>query len=87
MYFDGDGVDQDYSKAEYWYQKSAEQGNPEAQHNLGVIYYKGEGVARNFEKAKYWFERLSDLGNADAQVLFRIDELQRRRSSSKLQRC
>lgn len=38
MYHDVLGVPQDYAKAAKWYQKAAEQGVAEAQHNLGSMY-------------------------------------------------
>ncbi len=42
MYYEGEGVPQDYAKAVEWYQKAANQGNTQAQYNLGFMYYKGE---------------------------------------------
>ena len=50
------------------FQKSAEQGNVDAQNNLGVMYYAGEGVPRDPAKAKEWFKKAAAQGNADAQV-------------------
>ena len=44
MYYEGEGVPQDYEKAIEWYTKSAEQGHAWAQYNLGLMYYDGEGV-------------------------------------------
>lgn len=35
-YYEGQGVEQDYSQAVYWYRKAAEQGVAEAQCNVGV---------------------------------------------------
>ncbi|KAI8594683.1 hypothetical protein EDD21DRAFT_421428 [Dissophora ornata] len=35
MYFNGEGVPQDYSKAMEWYLKAANQGHASAQPNLG----------------------------------------------------
>ncbi|MCH5292250.1 MAG: sel1 repeat family protein, partial [Treponema sp.] len=51
MYYDGEGVEQDYDKAFDWFLKSAEQGNASAQMRLGFMYWCGEGVAQNYEKA------------------------------------
>ena len=47
--------------------KSAEQGNAEAQYNLGLMYYNGEDVEKDFPTAKYWFEKSAEQGNAEAQ--------------------
>ena len=44
MYYNGKGVAQDYTKAVYWYTKSAEQGNAIAQVNLGNIYKNGTPI-------------------------------------------
>ena len=66
-YYNGEGVEQSYSKAVYWYQKSAEQGNAVAQNNLGVSYYNGEGVEQSYSKAVYWCQKSAEQGNADAQ--------------------
>ena len=38
MYFNGDGVTQDYTEAVKWYTKAAEQGHAAAQTNLGLMY-------------------------------------------------
>ena len=35
MYEHGEGVRQDYAEAVRWYRKAAEQGDSDAQHNLG----------------------------------------------------
>ena len=38
MYFNGEGVTQDYAKAIYWYEQAASQGHPLPQINLAAIY-------------------------------------------------
>ncbi|MBR1657150.1 MAG: sel1 repeat family protein [Synergistaceae bacterium] len=52
-YESGNGVEKDYMKAIYWYTKSAEQGNSNAQYHLAVLYNK---VEDNPLKSYYWFE-------------------------------
>ena len=37
----GTGVEKDEQKAAEWYQKAAEQGDVQAQYNLGVCYDNG----------------------------------------------
>ena len=54
MYERGNGVEQDYEKAVYWYSKSAEQGDADACEALAMLYESGLGVERDFEKARYW---------------------------------
>ena len=38
MHSKGQGVPQDYKEAVKWYRLSAEQGDAQAQYNLGVMY-------------------------------------------------
>ena len=47
--------------------QKANQGNAEAQNNLGVAYYNGEGVEQSYSKAVYWCQNSAEQGNADAQ--------------------
>jgi TPR repeat protein len=48
MYRSGQGVPQDYTEAAKWYRKAAEQGDTEAQYNLGLAYTKGLGAPQGF---------------------------------------
>ena len=50
-----------------WYRKAAEQGDVEAQHNLGLMYYNGEGVAEDNAEAVKWFRKAAEQGYARAQ--------------------
>ena len=52
-YESGNGFEKDYGKAIYWYRKSANQGNSNAQYHLAVLFNKAEN---NPLKAYYWFE-------------------------------
>ena len=49
-YYDGncEGISQDYAKAREWYEKAAEQGNAQAQLNLGAMSFKGQGVRQDY---------------------------------------
>ena len=38
MYEEGRGVEQDYATAVEWFRKAADQGDANAQYNLGVMY-------------------------------------------------
>lgn len=46
----------------------AEQGNAQAQYNLGFMYYHGEGVSQNDEIAVMWFSKAAQQGYAYAQT-------------------
>ena len=41
LYYNGQGVPQDYDMARQWYEKAAAQGNAYAQNNLGILYAQG----------------------------------------------
>ena len=47
--------------------KQAEQGDAEAQFQLGLAYYNGDGMKKNYSKAYYWFQKAIEQGNNDAQ--------------------
>jgi uncharacterized protein len=49
------GVPQNYTEAVKWYRKAAEQGNADAQSNLGLMYYNGYGVPQDYVQAHTWF--------------------------------
>ena len=67
MYYKGEGVPKNYSEAMKWYRKAADQGNAEAQFNLGVMYDQGEGVPKNYTEAMQWYRKAADQGDANAQ--------------------
>ncbi|WP_440455254.1 tetratricopeptide repeat protein [Psychrobacter sp. ASPA161_9] len=48
-------------------QRLANQGNADAQFNLGEMYYLGDGVSQNYTTAKKWFEKAANQGDATAQ--------------------
>jgi TPR repeat protein len=56
-----------YEEALKWYRKSAEQGNPLAQVNLGRMYERGYGLAQNYEEALKWYRKSAEKGDAAAQ--------------------
>ena len=45
----------------------AEQGDPQAQSNLGIAYENGYGVEKSDEKAVYWWQKAAEQGHAEAQ--------------------
>ena len=63
MYNSGQGVPQDYTQAAFWFRKSAEQGNSQAQSNLGVMYYSGQGVPEDYTQASSWFRKATEQGD------------------------
>ncbi|WP_052122847.1 SEL1-like repeat protein [Gallibacterium anatis] len=69
LYDWGKGVPQDYQKAKYYYELSANQGNSTAQVSLGMLYQSGLGVSQDYQKAKYYYELSANQGNSLAQWL------------------
>ena len=51
------------------YREKAEQGDEEAQYQLGLCYYTGEGenVVKDFESAARWFRKAAEQGHALGQ--------------------
>ena len=62
MYYDGEGVGQDYAEAIRWYRLAAEQGDAAAQSNLGFMYRDGQGVAQNYAEALKWYRLAAEQG-------------------------
>jgi len=48
-------------------QKEAEQGNAQAQYNLGGAYYNGNGVAKNPAEGAKWLLKAAEQGHIQAQ--------------------
>ena len=57
----------DYSEATKWFRLAAEQGDAEAQWNLGLMYHKGRGVIKDDREAVRWFRKAAQQGDPDAQ--------------------
>ena len=49
------------------YRKAAEQGDADAQNNLGVIYSVGGAVPQDYAAAVQWYRKAAEQGHADAQ--------------------
>jgi len=55
------------SSAVSWYNKAAEQNQPEAQYVMGRLYASGEGVGQNFTEAVRFYELAAAQGHTKAQ--------------------
>lgn len=49
------------------YREAAEQGDAEAQNNLGTCYATGEGAAQSYEEAVKWWRKAAEQGDLLAQ--------------------
>ncbi|ASK79105.1 hypothetical protein CF386_08525 [Paraphotobacterium marinum] len=56
-----------YSKAAFWFEKAAQQGDELAQFNLGWMYQKGQGVKQNNFKSYQWYLKAATKGLSVAQ--------------------
>ena len=65
-----DGLDayerKDYKEAVRLYRLSAEQGDAQAQYNLGLMYTNGEGVPQDYVSAHMWFNLSGSNGLKNA---------------------
>ncbi len=65
-YLDGKPVEQDYTKAAYWYQQAAARGLPPAQYRIATLFERGRGVPQDVAAAFLWYERAATGGNVKA---------------------
>ena len=63
----GRGVPKDVAQAVVWYRKAAEQGEADAENDLGLMYLKGRGVPQDLAQANAWFRKAAEQGEAEAQ--------------------
>lgn len=60
-------TERDYVEALRWYRVAAEQGDPNAQDNLGSMYLNGIGVPKDYAEAAKWYRKAAEQGLAVAQ--------------------
>ncbi|MBC8037006.1 MAG: SEL1-like repeat protein [Rhizobiales bacterium] len=65
-YLDGQNVQQDFTKAAYWYQLAAARGLAPAQYRLATLFERGKGVPQDVAAALLWYERAASAGNVKA---------------------
>jgi TPR repeat protein len=61
--FDNNAVSDDIATLH----KAAEQGNAQAQNNLGFMYYQGTGIAKDDTQVAMWVRKAAEQGDAEAQ--------------------
>ena len=67
MYYHGRGVKQDDVEAAKWFHLAADQDEPRAQFNLGVMHAEGQGVPQDYVEAIKWYRLAAEQGEARAQ--------------------
>ncbi|SUA35716.1 TPR repeat protein [Neisseria zoodegmatis] len=61
-------------EAFYWFQKAANQGLPQAQHDLAVMYLEGDGIEKDNNLAKKWAEKAIYNGMVGANGIIGVIE-------------
>jgi TPR repeat protein len=74
MYANDRGVIQDDKEAVKWYRLAAEQGQSDAQYNLGLKYAKGQGVIQDYKEAVRLFGLAAAQGNAQGRANLALAE-------------
>lgn len=62
LYYEGNGVKQNYQKSKTYYEKACNLNNAQGCLNLGLLYAKGQGVKQNYKQVKTYFGKACDLG-------------------------
>jgi len=65
----GEGVPRSYEQAGIWYRKSADQGNPQAMHNLGVLLLLGMGTQKDAVAGYLWIRKAAEAGDPASAFL------------------
>jgi TPR repeat protein len=63
---------EDYNEALKWHRMAADQGNADAQYNLGTMYSEGNGVAKNALEAGRWYRKAAEQGHEKAKTETRV---------------
>jgi TPR repeat protein len=66
LYWQGEGVAQDYNISVVWLKQAADINHPGAQNKLGYLYSTGQGVPRNYQEAAKWLQMAAEQGDEDA---------------------
>ena len=65
-YLNGDGVEQNYSKALLYYRQASFYENVDAYYNIGFCYENGYSVDQDYIKAMEYYQKAVDKGNIEA---------------------
>src|SRR6202035_6044415 len=57
----------DYATALRLLRPLADQGDAQAQYNLGALYDNGQGVPQNYAEAMKWYRKAADQGDSRGQ--------------------
>jgi hypothetical protein len=63
------GIDPNYDKAIYWYEKAADNGNADAMAALSDMYQEGLGVVESQATAKLWWDKAIENGHESRGII------------------
>lgn len=66
LYYEGEGVAQDYEEAAQYMERAAHLGLTQAQFELAKMYYHGRGVPQSYEREAYWYLQAAESGHPAA---------------------
>ena len=67
MFYNGEGVIQDFKEAFRWLNKAAMRGNRSSQYYLGNCFSRAQGVSQDYMEAANWYRKAAERGEAKAQ--------------------
>ena len=69
LYYNGQGVPQDFQTAIKWFTLAAEQGSLQGQHNIAYMFYSGQGIKIDKVYANMWASIASSQGLENSKGL------------------
>lgn len=67
IYYNGQGVETNYTEAVKWFTAAADQGQLQAENKLANCYYCGDGVDKDWNKAAALWRKAADAGDLKSQ--------------------
>ena len=67
-YFQGWGVEKNYSEAARWFRSAADLGFVDSQFNLAVLYERGAGIPQSLTEAYKWYAIAAHGGDKEADT-------------------
>jgi SEL1 protein len=68
MFMRGEGVEQNFDRAKFWFERGDKLKDPQSQYGLGLLYLNGLGVKTDIVKATDKFKAAAAMDYAPAQV-------------------
>ncbi|OAQ24615.1 HCP-like protein, partial [Linnemannia elongata AG-77] len=76
-----------YPRALSWFRRAAEQGDRDAECNLGIMHFYGHGVLANPEEGEKWILKAADRGDITAASMMGIIYAHQERYSEAMEYC